>query len=511
MRELMLKVEYLERSSIYIGKVGESNSTRIKINAVYWRNKFNNISFEAIYRRADGISYPVNISTDENYIIWDINRKDLYKAGTAYLTLVGYELDKKVISTTAMCFVNPGINGITVDSEYTEDLTPTDWIQNVLDEVGDLKNSVYAEIEHAISSAGHLKREIVDELPELDAADKDTIYMIKRVDSDDYIEYIIIEADGAKRFDQIGDTKIDLSGYVEKIIPESDGNLAGLSIDGSLIDTKISPQLITDQLTTHITNYSNPHGVTKVQIGLSNVTNDAQVKGLATGTTNGHIVTWGDDGYTVADSGKTISDFATAAQGILAENAMPKAGGTFTGAVSGIAPTDDANLTTKAYVDAQIRANAASVFKFKGTVATAGELPTATVDIEGHVYHVTADHGEYVCTQVDGSSTYTWEALGGVIDLTDYALSADVIQRVSDSEGYIPKFTEDGTLTSTNFKLGKSIPADAIFTDITQVTANNGLNANIIDRSLILGITSISTDLLVNGTNTLIINCGSAT
>ena len=52
---------------------------------------------------------------------------------------------------------------------------------------------------------------------------------------------------------------------------------------------------------------------------------------------------------------------------------------------------------------------------------------------------------------------------------------------------------------------------DAIFADITQVTANNGLNANVTDRSLILGITSISTDLLVNGTNNLIINCGSAT
>lgn len=406
-------------------------------------------------------------------------------------------------------------------------------------------------------------------------------------------------------------------------------------------------------LTAHINNKSNPHGVTKTQIGLGNVTNDAQVKGLATGTTSGHIVTWGDNGYTVADSGKTISDFATAAQGTLAENAMPKAGGTFTGAVSGIAPTDDANLTTKAYVDAQIKANAASVFKFRGTVATTGNLPTATADIEGNVYHVTADHGEYVCVKVDGSNAYTWEALGGVIDLSDYALSADVIQRVSGSEGYVPKFNADGTLTSTGFTLGKSVPANAVFTDtkvsnvtnstgkvftgltgnttisttnvgelvlegfavsadsgnivatdtistalnkiynlansktsntgtvtsvevanggglkvtnptvttsgtitithgdkpttgtattnsgrtyiqnitldayghvagvttatetvvdtgITSVTANNGLNANVADRNLTLGIDSISTDLLVNGANTLILNCGTS-
>lgn len=218
-------------------------------------------------------------------------------------------------------------------------------------------------------------------------------------------------------------------------------------------------------LTAHINDKTNPHGVTKAQIGLGNVTNNAQVKGLATGTTSGHIVTWGADGYTVADSGKTINDFATAAQGTLAENAMPKAGGTFTGAVSGIAPTDDANLTTKAYVDAQIKANAASVFKFKGTVATTGDLPTATADIEGNVYHVTADHGEYVCVKVDGSNAYTWEPLGGVIDLSDYALSADVIQRVSGSEGYVPKFNANGTLASTGFTLGKSVPANAVFTD----------------------------------------------
>ena len=45
---------------------------------------------------------------------------------------------------------------------------------------------------------------------------------------------------------------------------------------------------------------------TKSEVGLGNVTNDKQVKGLASGTTAGHVVTWGADGYTVADSGFTI-------------------------------------------------------------------------------------------------------------------------------------------------------------------------------------------------------------
>lgn len=59
----------------------------------------------------------------------------------------------------------------------------------------------------------------------------------------------------------------------------------------------------------------------KTDMGLNNVTNDAQVKGLASGTTAGNLVVWGADGYTVADGGAT-SQFATAAQGALADTAL---------------------------------------------------------------------------------------------------------------------------------------------------------------------------------------------
>ena len=46
--------------------------------------------------------------------------------------------------------------------------------------------------------------------------------------------------------------------------------------------------------------------VGKSDLGLSDVTNDKQVKGLSSGTTNGHVVLFGADGYTVSDSGFTI-------------------------------------------------------------------------------------------------------------------------------------------------------------------------------------------------------------
>ena len=56
----------------------------------------------------------------------------------------------------------------------------------------------------------------------------------------------------------------------------------------------------------HLSDKNNPHGVTKSTISLGNVTNDRQIKGLSSGTTDGHVVTFGSDGYTVKDSGFTI-------------------------------------------------------------------------------------------------------------------------------------------------------------------------------------------------------------
>lgn len=56
----------------------------------------------------------------------------------------------------------------------------------------------------------------------------------------------------------------------------------------------------------------NPHNVTASDVGLGNVTNNAQVKAVNSAVTNGGIVTFGADGATVADSGKTIETTLTA-------------------------------------------------------------------------------------------------------------------------------------------------------------------------------------------------------
>lgn len=94
---------------------------------------------------------------------------------------------------------------------------------------------VDAKVAAAIGSAGHLKREVVEELPAVADADPDTIYMVKDTSitsGDAYKEYMLIE--GA--LVQIGDTSVDLSPYAKKVEPAAENNIAILAADGSLKD-----------------------------------------------------------------------------------------------------------------------------------------------------------------------------------------------------------------------------------------------------------------------------------
>lgn len=94
---------------------------------------------------------------------------------------------------------------------------------------------VNTKVAAAIGSAGHLKREIVTELPAVEAADPDTIYLIKDstiTSGDAYKEYMLIG--GAMV--QIGDTTVNLEPYAKKVAPAAEDNIAVLAADGSLKD-----------------------------------------------------------------------------------------------------------------------------------------------------------------------------------------------------------------------------------------------------------------------------------
>lgn len=78
----------------------------------------------------------------------------------------------------------------------------------------------------------------------------------------------------------------------------------------------------------------------------------------------------------------------------------------------------------------------ASVFRFKGTVTNVSDLPqTAGVEV-GDVYCVTNGSGqgtasEYVCTDNTTPGSFHWEELGTTIDLSAYATTAYVDEKMS--------------------------------------------------------------------------------
>lgn len=78
-----------------------------------------------------------------------------------------------------------------------------------------LKEKMSSDIGKAVANADHLKRSIVKDLPAVDAADANTIYMLEKIGGSGeqkYDEYMLIN--GA--FEKIGDSAVDLTDYATK-------------------------------------------------------------------------------------------------------------------------------------------------------------------------------------------------------------------------------------------------------------------------------------------------------
>jgi hypothetical protein len=107
---------------------------------------------------------------------------------------------------------------------------------------------VDTKISTAIGSAGHLKREVVDALPEASAANPDVIYMIKKEGTSEYLEYILITVGEEKKLEKIGDTAVNLDPYMIKVEEATAGNIAMLNSNGEVVDGALA----LDAVSTHI-------------------------------------------------------------------------------------------------------------------------------------------------------------------------------------------------------------------------------------------------------------------
>ena len=223
-------------------------------------------------------------------------------------------------------------------------------------------------------------------------------------------------------------------------------------------------------------------------VTLASGTNNGTVKITVNGTATDNVAVKGLKSAAYTDS----SAYATAAQGTKADDAMPKAGGAFTGAVTVQAPTAEMNPATKQYVDTAI----STVKQFEYQVVD--ELPTAAKATMGKIYLMAHSHNpndgqpdsydEFITVQ--SGSTYKWERIGNTdIDLSGYvpntrkinnkALSSDINLSADDvgvTEAAFPGLNKTGTVTAVKMNGTTKNPASGVVDLGTVITAHQDIS-----------------------------------
>lgn len=223
-------------------------------------------------------------------------------------------------------------------------------------------------------------------------------------------------------------------------------------------------------------------------VALASGTNNGTLKITVNGTATDNVAVKGLKSAAYTES----SAYATAAQGTKADNAMPKAGGTFTGAITVQAPSADMNPATKQYVDTAI--NAVKQFEYQ----VVDELPTAAQATMGKIYLIAHAHNpndgqpdsydEFITVQ--SGSTYKWERIGNTdIDLSGYvpttrkinnkALSSDINLGASDvgvTEAAFPGLNKTGTVTAVKMNGTTKNPSSGVVDLGTVITSHQSLD-----------------------------------
>lgn len=200
------------------------------------------------------------------------------------------------------------------------------------------------------------------------------------------------------------------------------------------------------------------------KVGLGNVTNNKQVKGLASGTTSGHLVSWGTDGYTVADAGIAKGGVATK---------LTLAGSDYSASSNTITVTQ-ANLQSAVQSTGLVLMTSAERSKLASIQVSEG----GTIDFSG----VTASAPLTATVSTDKKVNITHDTSG---------VSAGTYRSVTvDAYGHVTAGTNPTTLSGygiTDAKIASGVITLGSNT-ITPLTASSSLNA-----AKLTGTASVST------------------
>lgn len=206
------------------------------------------------------------------------------------------------------------------------------------------KDETRSEITTAIANADHLKRVIVDQLPSVDTADEHTIYMIKKTNplgENAYDEYMVVNSQGVKKLEKIGDSAVDLTDYAKKqeVATAKQGAITSATEAAALDATTKANKALSDAK--EYTDSLAPNYATSAQGAKADTA--VQKADVVTGTANGSISVQGTD---VAVKGLASAAYADAKSFDAAGTAQTKVNELASGQVT-TNKNDIAGLKTK--------------------------------------------------------------------------------------------------------------------------------------------------------------------
>jgi hypothetical protein len=229
-----------------------------------------------------------------------------------------------------------------------------------------------SKIAEAIAAAPHLKRTIVEELPDIEGADENTIYMVPQGEgstedpgtaTSHYNEYMLIN--GA--FELIGSSQVDLTGYAtETFVTNAIGAL------------DVADAAVANQYVSQVVETDGKIAVTRAPLPVTSVTEGSANGTIAVNSTDVKVHGLGSAAYTDAAAYETAGAAATAVAALDKEDAAVP--GQYVSAVS----QEDGVITV-----------------------TRAQLPTAPEITEGSTNGTIAVGDEDVPVHGLGSAAYT--------------------------------------------------------------------------------------------------------
>ena len=227
----------------------------------------------------------------------------------------------------------------------------------------------------AVANADHLKREIVESLPEIELADENTIYMVGTgagTEDSVYEEYMLINGG----FEKIGSSEVDLTNYALKTYVDQAKDEA-ISTSGTNTDAKIATKVgeIGDGTVKDYVDQAESDAITA---------SNSYADGLATNYATAEQGSKADTALQKADITTGSTDGTIAVDGTdVSVKGLASAAYKEAGAASGNVPVNGASLGTTADVPVVTNASGQLVPHASGALGTAAFAASTAFDAAG--------------------------------------------------------------------------------------------------------------------------------